>query len=49
MPVKQGNRIPMVLRRLRGSEGEVSVMELNSSKWLADSDNQQSTFSLGEN
>ena len=46
MPVKPAG--PRVLRRLRGSEGEIAVMELNNNKWLAAGEDKGSRFSLGE-
>ena len=39
---------PRVLRKLRGSVGEMSVMELNNNMWLADTDNRRNNFFLGK-
>ena len=46
MPVEMSSR-PVVVRKLRGSEGEISVVELNRNKWLADGVDWESSFSLG--
>ena len=48
MPVEMTSRA-VVVRKLRGSEGEISVVELNRNKWLADGVDWESSFSLGRN